>query len=150
MYHSGTGGGNTRAAGPAAGGAQQKRYPTAATASVPAASAGPVTAAAAPVELAGDGPGASDAVATPTSDEATTAAVAAAARILSLRVAAISLASYLLGRCSRDGGEERRSRKLASRAVLEWGRAGGRGRAYISKLVAGPCPLFSLGNEDGL
>jgi|UniRef100_A0A804NCJ4 hypothetical protein len=149
MYHSGTGGGNTRAAGPAAGGAQLKRYPTAATASVPAASAGPVTAAAAaPVELAGDGPGASDAVATPTSDEATTAAVAAAARILSLRVAAISLASYLLGRCSRDGGEERRSRKLASRAVLEWGRAGGRGRAYISKLVEGA--LFSLGNEDGL
>jgi hypothetical protein len=73
--------------------AQLKRYPTAAMAK--AASAGPVTAVAAPVlGLAGPGAGAaSDAVATATSDEATTVAVAAAARILSLRVAAIDLAS---------------------------------------------------------
>lgn len=85
-----------------------KRYPTADTANVPIASAGPaVTAVAAPVlELAGPGAGAaSDAVATPTSDEATTAA--AAARILSLRVAAISLASFSIGLGARDMGRRR-------------------------------------------
>ena len=84
--------------------AQQKRYPTAAAASVPTASAGPVTAA---PELGPPGPGAaagaSDAVATATSDDAT---AAAAARILSLRVAAISLAASLslsAGARSRNG-----------------------------------------------
>ena len=83
--------------------AQQKRYPTAAAASVPTASAGPVTAA---PELGPPGPGAAagaeDAVATATSDNAT----AAAARILSLRVAAISLAASLslsAGARSRNG-----------------------------------------------
>jgi hypothetical protein len=67
---------------------QQKRYPTAATASVPTAKAGAV-AAAPEGGPAGPGAGASDAVATPTKDDATTATVATAARILSLRVAAI-------------------------------------------------------------
>ena len=79
-----------------------------ATASVPTASAGPVTAAAAPVlGLVGAVPGASDVVTTPTSDEATTALVAAAARILRLRVAAISLASFSVSMLERwKGGEE--------------------------------------------
>jgi hypothetical protein len=68
------------------GAAQQKRYPTAAATSVPTAKAGAVV----PVLWAGEGAGASAAVATPTRDEATTAVAQAAARILSLRVAAIS------------------------------------------------------------
>lgn len=132
MYHSGTGGGNTRAAGPAAGGAQLKRYPTAATASVPAASAGPVTAAAAaPVELAGDGPGASDAVATPTSDEATTAAVAAAARILSLRVAAISLGALASRWVLDRWKEEHKARELTNVLGGEGWEKGGRERPCI-------------------
>ena len=63
--------------------AQQKRYPTAAATSVPTAKAGMVVAAPA----SGLGAGPSAAMATPIMDEATTAA---AARILSLRGAAIS------------------------------------------------------------
>lgn len=69
--------------------------------------------------------GASDAVAMPTSDEATTAAVVA--RILSLRVAAIiSLALMLLsvvGARSRNGsrrGSGRRARSQRALSVLGW------------------------------
>lgn len=91
--------------------AQQKRYPTAAAASVPRATAGAAFVAAAPAEAPdGPGAGASVAVATPTKDDATTAAVAAAARILSLRVAAISIASY---ESTGDAGNGELTRKLA-------------------------------------
>lgn len=94
--------------------AQQKRYPTAAAASVPRATAGAAFVAAEAPD--GPGAGASVAVATPTKDDATTAAVAAAARILSLRVAAISIASY---ESTGDAGNGELTRKLA--------RAGGGG-----------------------
>lgn len=98
--------------------AQQKRYPTAAAASVPRATAGAAFVAAEAPD--GPGAGASVAVATPTKDDATTAAVAAAARILSLRVAAISIASY---ESTGDAGNGELTRKLA--------RAGGGGGCLI-------------------
>lgn len=109
--------------------AQQKRYPTAAAASVPRATAGAAFVAAEAPD--GPGAGASVAVATPTKDDATTAAVAAAARILSLRVAAISIASY---ESTGDAGNGELTRKLA--------RAGGGGCLIWDEKKSERCRVY--------